>query len=46
MGKMSLMISDELEERFRRAVGKRKGFHKGNIGEALSEAIEDWINKK
>jgi len=46
MGKMNVVLKDDLEERFRRAVFERKGMKKGNISEALEEAIELWINEK
>ena len=43
MGKMNIVLTDELEKRFRRAVFERKGMRKGNISDALAEAIEQWI---
>jgi hypothetical protein len=46
MGKMNVVLRDDLEERFRKAVFERKGMKKGNISEALEEAIELWINEK
>ena len=42
-GKMNIVLRDELEERFRRAVFENKGMKKGNISVALEEAIEQWI---
>lgn len=44
MGKMNIVLDDALEEKFRRAVFERKGMKKGNISEALEEAIEHWID--
>ena len=44
MGKMNIVLSDELEEKFRKAVFERKGMKKGNISEALKEAIEQWMD--
>ena len=46
MGKMTLVISDELEERFREAIFKVKGMRRGNIQSAIEEAIELWIKEK
>ncbi len=46
MGKMNVVLKDELEEKFRRTVFERKGMKKGNISEAIEEAIECWIRKK
>lgn len=43
MGKMNIVLKDELEERFRKAVFEKKGMKKGNISESLEEAIECWI---
>jgi hypothetical protein len=41
--KMTIMINDDLDERFRKAVFEKKGMHKGNLTEAIEEAIECWI---
>jgi hypothetical protein len=46
MGKMNIVLGDELEERFRKAVFESKGMKKGNISEALEEAVEKWITEK
>lgn len=43
MGKMNIVLDDELEKRFRKVVFERKGMKKGNISEALQEAIDQWI---
>ncbi len=44
MGMLGLKIDDELEDRFRRKVFERMGMKKGNITDALEEAIELWID--
>lgn len=44
--KLTVLIKDELDEEFREAVFKKKGMHRGNIKEAIEEAIEMWINKQ
>ena len=46
MAKLTVLIKDELDEKFRDAVYKTKGMHKGNITEAIEEAIECWIKKQ
>jgi hypothetical protein len=46
MGKINNRISDELEERFRRAVAIHWGVRKGVISKSLEEAIELWIKSK
>jgi hypothetical protein len=43
MGKMNIVIDDKLEEQFRKAVFQKKGMKKGNISEAIEEAIVNWI---
>ena len=43
MGKMNIVLDDEIEEKFRRAVFERKGMKKGNISKALEEAIQQWM---
>jgi hypothetical protein len=44
--KLTVLIKDDLDKRFREAVFKKKGMHKGNIVEAVEEALNDWINKE
>ena len=44
--KMSIVVGDDVEERFRKAVANTKGFRKGNISIALQEAIELWIKEQ
>jgi hypothetical protein len=46
MGKMNIVLDDKLEERFRKAVFDNKGMKKGNISEALEEAINLWIRQQ
>jgi hypothetical protein len=45
MGKMNIVLDDELERKFREAVFKKKGMKKGNISGALEEAIRCWIKQ-
>lgn len=42
MGRVDAILDDKLEQRFRLEVAKRYGLRKGNIGRAVSEAIEMW----
>ena len=46
MAKITVLIKDDLDERFREAVFKKKGMHRGNITEAIEEAIEMWIRNE
>ena len=46
MGKMNIVLTDELEKKFRKTVYEKKGYKKGNISEAIEEAIDCWIEKQ
>jgi hypothetical protein len=46
MGESNIMISNELENRFRRAVALECGARRGVIGKSLEEAIESWIKSR
>ena len=43
---MNIVLSDEMEQKFRKAVFESKGMKKGNISSAIQEAIEMWIDKQ
>lgn len=45
MGRIDIILPDELEAKFREEVYKRKGMKRGNIAKSVQEAIETWINK-
>jgi len=46
MGKMNIVLTDEREKKFRKTVYENKGYKKGNISEAIEEAIDLWIAKQ
>ncbi len=46
MTKMTVVISDELEKKFKDEIFKDKGMKRGNIQDAVEEAISLWIKKK
>ena len=46
MGKINLVVSDELEKKFRDAVYKKYGLKRGNLTKATDEALTDWIKKQ
>lgn len=46
MGKVTLVLDDELEQRFREAIFKSKGMKRGNIQSAIEEAIDCWIKEQ
>lgn len=45
MGRIQVVLSDELEKEFRAELSKNKGFKKGNLSLAIEEAIKAWIAK-
>ncbi len=46
MGRMDIIIPDDLEKRFREEVFKRRGMKRGNMTWAIQEAIEQWIEQE
>lgn len=46
MGKMNIVLTDQTEKKFRKTVYENKGYKKGNISEAIEEAIELWIERE
>jgi hypothetical protein len=42
---MDIVLPDDLEKRLREAVFRRKGMKKGNLKEAVNEAIILWLEK-
>lgn len=43
MGRIDIILSEDLEEKFRETVYKKYGMKRGNLTEAVHEAIEAWI---
>ena len=46
MGKFTVEVNDELEEKFRKTIAETKGFHKGDMGKSLEEALDLWIKEQ
>ncbi len=46
MGRIDIIIDNDLERKFRDEVVRRLGFKKGNISIAIEDAITDWMGKK
>lgn len=44
MGKLNVKVREEIDKKFREEVFRRKGMRKGNITEAIEEAMLLWIN--
>lgn len=43
---MNIVLTEECEKKFRKAVYERKGYKKGNISDAIEEAIELWLEQE
>lgn len=43
MGNIHLNINSDIEKRFRDTVGRKWGYHKGNLARGMEEALEMWI---
>ena len=44
--KLTVLIEDNLDKKFREAIFKSKGMYRGNITEAVEEALELWIERQ
>lgn len=43
---MNIVLPDDIEDKFRKAIFEKKGMKKGNISEALEEAIDLWVKEQ
>ncbi len=43
MGRLNVSVKDDIENKFREKVFKRKGMKKGNLTKAIEEAMLLWI---
>ena len=46
MGSIKVILSEELEKKFREEVFKQMGMKRGNITLAIEEAIKVWIESR
>jgi hypothetical protein len=44
MGKLNINVQKDVDDKFRAEVFKRKGLKKGNIKEAVEEAMILWVS--
>jgi len=44
MGRINVKVKEDVDNRFRREVFRRKGMKKGNLTDALEEAMIMWVN--
>lgn len=45
MGRMQIVISDQVEKDLRKKAAERFSLKKGAISQAIEEAIKDWLKK-
>jgi hypothetical protein len=45
MGRIYIVISDEVERRVRLEIVKRLGGKKGDLSAAVEDALKDWLRK-
>ena len=46
LGRLYVVLSDDVERRLRLAVVIRLGGKKGDLSAAIEEALKDWFKKK
>jgi len=46
MGRIDVILPDELEQEFRTKVAKQLGMKRGNLTLAVQEAIKSWIETR
>jgi hypothetical protein len=46
MGKITIMLPDKVEKELRVKVAEKYGGQKGALGEAVSEALQEWLKKR
>jgi predicted nucleic acid-binding protein len=46
MARMNIIVSDEVEKKFREVIFRKYGMKKGNITKAVEEAINEWIKQE
>ena len=46
MGKLSVIVPDALERKFRFAIAAMKSGKQGDLSDAVIEAVEDWLKKQ
>ena len=44
LGKLNVVVKDDIDAKFREKVFRKKGMKKGNITQSLEEAMLLWIN--
>jgi len=45
MGRINVVLSDEIEHRLRLAIVEAYGGKKGDLSESIEQAIKEWLEK-
>ncbi len=45
MGKLTIMLPDKLEKDLRVKVAEKYGGKKGALGDAIAEAVQQWLKR-
>jgi hypothetical protein len=45
LGRIDIILPDDLEKKLRMEVGRRMGAKRGNLTEAIIQALDAWIKK-
>ncbi len=46
MGKLTISISDKIEENLRKKAAVKFGLRKGSIRDAIEEAVSQWLKRE
>jgi hypothetical protein len=46
LGRIYIVLPDEVERKLRLAVVERLGGKKGDLSNAIEDAVKDWLKKK
>lgn len=46
MGRIDIILPDDIEEKFRRQVGQTYGARRGALTDAITNAITNWIGEQ
>ena len=46
MGRLQVVLSDDVEEQLRKRAAEKFGLRKGSMSHAIEEAVQQWLAKK
>ncbi|MDI6807312.1 MAG: hypothetical protein QMD14_05955 [Candidatus Aenigmarchaeota archaeon] len=45
MGQIRIVLSNNLEKKFRRKAMKKFGYRRGSLSKGMEEAVKNWLKK-